>query len=54
MLPNTQDKSKPPLSKPQDQRDAMRVVMRASGMNAPALAAIEAADAEIDRQAGLK
>jgi hypothetical protein len=52
MLPNTQDKPKPLWSKPQDQREAMRHVMRASGMNAQALAAIEAADAEIDRQTG--
>jgi hypothetical protein len=54
MLPNRQDDKTPLLSKPQDQRDAMRLVMRASGMNAPALAAIEAADAEIDRQTDRK
>jgi hypothetical protein len=45
MLPNQQDKPKPSLSKPQDQLDAMRAVMRMSGMNKPALNAIEAADA---------
>jgi hypothetical protein len=50
MLPN--DNPKPPLSKPQDQREAMRAVMRASGMNKPALDAIEAADHIIDATAG--
>jgi hypothetical protein len=35
-------------------RIARALVMRASGMNALALAAIEAADAEIDRQTGRK
>jgi hypothetical protein len=54
MLPKTQDMKKPLLQTPQDQREAMRAVMRASGMNKPALAAIEAADAEIDRQTGRK
>jgi hypothetical protein len=54
MLPNSQDKSNPLQQTPQDQREAMRAVMRASGMNKPALDAIEAADAEIDRQTGRK
>ena len=54
MLPKTQDNKTPPLPKPQDQLDAMRAVMRMSGMNKPALDAIEAADAEIDRQTGRK
>jgi len=54
MLPNSQDKSKPRLQTPQDQREAMRSVMRASGMNKPALDAIEAADHIIDATAGRK
>jgi hypothetical protein len=54
MLPKTQDKPEPLLSKPQDQRDAMRAVMRMSGMNKPALDAIEAADAIIDATADRK
>jgi hypothetical protein len=54
MLPNTQDNKTPPLSESQDQLDAMRAVMRMSGMNKPALDAIEAADDEIDRQTGRK
>jgi hypothetical protein len=52
MLPNVQDQKKPLLQTPQDQREAMRAVMRASGMNKPALDAIEAADAIIDATAG--
>jgi hypothetical protein len=46
-----------PGSPPQpgeSQLEAMRRVMRQSGMNAAALRATEAADAEIDRQAGRK
>jgi len=54
MLPKTQDNKRPPLPKPQDQLNAMRAVMHMSGMNKPALDAIEAADAEIDRQTGRK
>ena len=54
MLPNQQDQKTPLMATPKDQRDATRIVMRASGMNAPALAAIEAADAAIDRQTGRK
>jgi hypothetical protein len=41
---------KPAEPNPEDQLTAMRRVMRESGMNASALDAIEAADAEIDRQ----
>jgi hypothetical protein len=52
MLPNTQDNKTPLMAKPQDQVAATRAVLRASGLNQSALAAIEAADAEIDRQTG--
>jgi hypothetical protein len=36
----------------EDQTDAMRRVLRASGLNAAALAAIEAADDAADKQTG--
>jgi hypothetical protein len=45
---------KPVQPKPANQLEAMRHVLRASGMNASALAAIEAADAEINRQTDRK
>jgi hypothetical protein len=54
MLPSTQDNKTPLMAKPQDQREAMRAVMRASGMNKGALTAIEAADHIIDATAGRK
>jgi hypothetical protein len=48
MLPNQQDQKAPLLQTPQDQREAMKQVLRASGLNRSALNAIEAADAIID------
>jgi hypothetical protein len=54
MLPNTQNMKTPLMATPKDQRDATRMVMRASGMNRSALDAIEAADHIIDAAAGRK
>jgi hypothetical protein len=49
------DNAKPvttPLRQGEDQVEAMRRTLRESGLNAPALRAIEEADAAADRQTG--